>query len=83
MRGGRPNDLPAVRYRAIAGANTNRWGFRPIVGRKSSRSVFGVKNIKRTKKAIRKEIGVEKETRKAQKEIDLQIEINSLFWESL
>lgn len=51
VRGGRPVDLPAVRYRAIAGAGwkKRRWGFEPIFGRVSSRSVFGIPNIRRTK----------------------------------
>lgn len=42
VRGGRPNDLPAVKYRIIRGAR--RADLHPVYRRKSSRSKYGVKN---------------------------------------
>jgi small subunit ribosomal protein S12 len=42
VRGGRPNDLPAVKYRIIRGAR--RSDLHPVYRRKSSRSKYGVKN---------------------------------------
>ncbi len=41
VRGGRPNDLPAVRYRAIR--NARRTDLKPVYGRKSSRSKYGIR----------------------------------------
>jgi small subunit ribosomal protein S12 len=48
VRGGRPNDLPAVKYRAIRGAR--KTDFRPLYSRITSRSVFGVQNRDRKKR---------------------------------
>jgi small subunit ribosomal protein S12 len=42
VRGGRPNDIPAVKYRIIRGAR--RSDLHPVYRRKSSRSKYGVKN---------------------------------------
>jgi small subunit ribosomal protein S12 len=42
VRGGRPNDLPAVKYRIIRGAR--RTDLHPVYRRRSSRSKYGVKN---------------------------------------
>ena len=48
VRGGRPNDLPAVKYRIIRGAR--RSDLHPVYRRKSSRSKYGVKNPNRLHK---------------------------------
>lgn len=56
VRGGRPNDLPAVKYRAIR--NAKRTDFRPLYSRISSKSIYGMKNtvkIKKVRLARRKE----------------------------
>ena len=45
IRGGRPNDLPAVHYIAIRGAP--RTDFQPFFGLKAGRSKYGVKNVSR------------------------------------
>ncbi len=42
VRGGRPNDLPAVKYRIIRGAR--RTDLHPVYRRRTSRSKYGVKN---------------------------------------
>lgn len=42
VRGGRPNDLPAVKYKVIRGAK--RTDLQPIYKRKNARSKYGVKN---------------------------------------
>jgi len=42
VRGGRPNDLPAVKYKVIRGAR--RADLQPIYTRKNARSKYGVKN---------------------------------------
>lgn len=42
VRGGRPNDLPAVKYKVIRGAK--RTDLHPVYKRKSARSKYGVKN---------------------------------------
>ena len=42
VRGGRPNDLPAIRYTAIR--RDRRGDFAPLEGIKSARSKYGVKN---------------------------------------
>lgn len=47
VRGGRPNDLPAVRYRVIRAAR--KTDLKPVFGRKSSRSKYGLKNLEREK----------------------------------
>ena len=39
MRGGRVPDLPGVKYKLIR----NKYDFRPVQGRKTSRSLYGVK----------------------------------------
>jgi len=39
MRGGRVPDLPGVKYKLIR----NKYDFRPVQGRKTSRSMYGVK----------------------------------------
>ena len=41
MRGGRVPDLPGVKYKLIR----NKYDFRPVQGRKTSRSIYGVKKI--------------------------------------
>jgi ribosomal protein S12 len=45
VRGGRPNDLPAVKYRAIRAAK--RTDLQPVYRRRSARSKYGVRNITR------------------------------------
>ena len=45
VRGGRPNDLPAVRYRAIR--NARRTDLKPVFGRTTSRSKYGIRSINR------------------------------------
>jgi len=42
VRGGRPNDLPAVKYKVIRGAK--RTDLHPVYKRKNARSKYGVKN---------------------------------------
>jgi len=39
MRGGRVPDLPGVKYKLIR----NKYDFKPVQGRKTSRSIYGVK----------------------------------------
>jgi small subunit ribosomal protein S12 len=41
MRGGRVPDLHGVKYKLIR----NKYDFRPVQGRKTSRSVYGVKKV--------------------------------------
>lgn len=48
VRGGRPNDLPAVKYRIIRAAR--KTDLHPVYRRKSARSKYGVKNPKRLHK---------------------------------
>jgi len=48
VRGGRPNDLPAVHYTAIRGAP--RTDLQPFFELKSARSKYGVKNVSRLHK---------------------------------
>jgi small subunit ribosomal protein S12 len=52
VRGGRPNDLPAVKYRAIRAAK--RTDLQPVYKRRSARSKYGVKNITRQYKIRQK-----------------------------
>jgi len=42
MRGGRVPDLPGVKYKLIR----NKYDFKPVQGRKTSRSIYGVKKPK-------------------------------------
>ena len=39
MRGGRVPDLPGVKYKLIR----NKYDLKPVQGRKTSRSIYGVK----------------------------------------
>lgn len=55
VRGGRPNDLPAVKYRVIRAAR--KTDLHPVYQRKSSRSKYGVRNAKRFHR-VRKNRGV-------------------------
>lgn len=48
VRGGRPNDLPAVKYRIIRAAR--KTDLHPVYKRKNARSKYGVKNAKRLHK---------------------------------
>jgi small subunit ribosomal protein S12 len=45
VRGGRPNDLPAVKYRVIHGAK--RTDLNPLFTRRKARSKYGVKDLSR------------------------------------
>jgi small subunit ribosomal protein S12 len=55
IRGGRPNDLPAVKYRTIRAAR--KTDLHPVYQRKKARSKYGVRNIHRLHK-IRSTRGV-------------------------
>lgn len=55
VRGGRPNDLPAVKYKVIRGAK--RTDLQPVHKKKNARSKYGVKNPNRYH-TIRKTRGV-------------------------
>jgi small subunit ribosomal protein S12 len=46
MRGGRVKDLPGVKYHLIRGV----YDFKGVANRKSSRSLYGVKSLKKKKK---------------------------------
>lgn len=55
VRGGRPNDLPTIKYRVIRAAK--RTDLHPVYQRRTSRSKYGVRNTKRFHK-IRSTRGV-------------------------
>lgn len=55
VRGGRPNDLPAVKYRVIRAAK--KTDLHPVYHRRNARSKYGVRNILRLHK-VRQKRGV-------------------------
>lgn len=47
IRGGRRRDLPGLKYTAIRGVNKERYAFQSLQNKKTARSKYGIKKLKK------------------------------------